>query len=99
MDVIRSGSGITITAGETKLIFEEAQADQNPFYHFAFNIPSNKFEEAYEWAKDKVKLLWLKDYDSFIADFKNWHAKSFYFKDPAGNILEMISRFDLNDSG
>lgn len=98
MDVIRSGSGITVTAGETKLIFEKASADQNPFYHFAFNIPSNKFEEAYNWAKDKVKLLWLKDYDSFIADFVNWHAKSFYFKDPAGNILEMISRFDLKDN-
>jgi hypothetical protein len=41
--------------------------------------------------------LWLKDYDGLIADFVNWHAKSFYFKDPAGNILEMIARFDLND--
>ncbi len=97
MSVSRSGSEITITAGETKLIFEKAAENENPFYHFAFNIPSNKFEEAYEWTKEKVKLLWLKDYDGFIADFVNWHAKSFYFKDPAGNILEMISRFDLNN--
>ncbi|HSN09904.1 MAG TPA: hypothetical protein VLS85_12770 [Hanamia sp.] len=98
MPVFQSGKGIAITTGETKLIFEEAPKNENPFYHFAFNIPSNKFEEAYEWTKQKVELLWLKDYDGFIADFTNWHAKSFYFKDPAGNILEMISRFDLDDS-
>ena len=98
MDVIKSGSSITITVGETKLIFEEAAENENPFYHFAFNIPSNKFEQAYEWMKQKVELLWLKDYNGYIADFVNWHAQSFYFKDPAGNILEMIARFDLNDT-
>ena len=98
LNVIQSGSGITITAGETKLIFEKSSGNENPFYHFAFNIPSNKFQEAYEWAKTKVDLLWLDDYKGHIADFKNWHAKSFYFKDPEGNILEMISRFDLNNN-
>jgi hypothetical protein len=45
-----------------------------------------------------VDLLWLKDYDGYVADFVNWHAKSFYFKDTAGNILEMIARFDLPNS-
>jgi len=80
MDVIKSGSGITITVGETKLIFEEAAENENPFYHFAFNIPSNKFEQAYEWVKQKVELLWLKGYNGYIADFVNWYAQSFYFK-------------------
>lgn len=97
MDVIQSGNGITITAGETKLIFEEYSGKENPFYHFAFNIPSNKFQGAFEWVKPKVDFLWLNDYNGYMADFVNWHAKSFYFKDPAGNILEMISRFDLKD--
>ena len=32
-----------------------------------------------------------------IADFANWHAKSVYFFDPAGNILELIARFDLEN--
>lgn len=89
--------GITVSAGKSVLTFEEADAGINPFYHFAFNIPSNKFEEAFEWMKQKVELLWLGDYKSYKADFVNWHAKSFYFLDPAGNILELISRFDLND--
>ena len=88
---------IAVIAGKSVLIFEETTADINPFYHFAFNIPSNKFDEAFEWMKQKVELLWLEDYKGYIADFVNWHAKSFYFLDPAGNILELISRFDLND--
>jgi hypothetical protein len=89
---------ISVTAGKSQLIFEETNDIKNPFYHFAFNIPSNKFEEAFEWMKKKVALLWLDDYKSFIADFTNWNAKSFYFLDPAGNILEMIARFDLKDN-
>ena len=89
---------LAVIAGKSVLIFEEPEADINPFYHFAFNIPSNKFEEAFQWMKQKVELLWLNDYKSYVADFVNWHAKSFYFLDPAGNILELIARFDLNDS-
>ncbi len=88
---------IVITAGKSKLIFKEVDANINPFYHFAFNIPSNKIEEAFEQMKQKVELLWLEDYEGYIADFVNWHAKSFYFLDPAGNILELIARFDLDD--
>ena len=95
--VYSNKKSIAITAGKSKLIFEKAKGHINPFYHFAFNIPSNKFEEAFEWMKQKVELLWLDDYKSYIADFVNWHAKSFYFLDPAGNILELISRFALND--
>ncbi|MEO7044165.1 MAG: hypothetical protein ABI091_02575 [Ferruginibacter sp.] len=89
---------ISITAGKSTLIFEEIDKGINPFYHFAFNIPSNKFDQAFEWIKDRVELLWLDDYKSYVADFANWHAKSFYFIDPAGNILELIARFDLNDN-
>jgi catechol-2,3-dioxygenase len=50
---------ITVTAGKSVLIFEETDADVDPFYHFAFNIPSNKFEEAFQWMKEKADLLWL----------------------------------------
>ena len=88
---------IVVTAGESRLIFEETNSDANPFYHFAFNIPSNKLDESLQWIQNKVELLWLKDYKSFVADFINWHAKSFYFLDCAGNILELIARFDLCD--
>lgn len=32
-----------------------------------------------------------------IADFHNWNAKSFYFYDNNGNILECIARFNLEN--
>ncbi len=89
---------IIVTAGRSKLIFEETHDEVNPFYHFAFNIPTNKLDESYKWLQNKVELLWLDDYKSSVAEFINWHAKSIYFLDPAGNILELIARFDLNDN-
>ena len=82
--------------GNSTLQIEQATAGE-PFYHFAINIPSNKIEEAREWLKSKVKLLWMEDYKSDIADFVNWHAKSVYFFDAAGNIVELIARFDLRN--
>ena len=88
---------VSIAAGQTKLVFEAGNNSANPFYHFAFNIPSNKIEEALYWLRDRIELLWMEDYKSYIAEFTNWHARSVYFIDPAGNILEFIARFDLND--
>jgi catechol 2,3-dioxygenase-like lactoylglutathione lyase family enzyme len=89
---------ILINIGTSDLIFADTN-ETEPFYHFAINIPSNKTEEAKDWLSKKVKLLWMEDYKSEIADFVNWHAKSVYFYDPAGNILELIARFDLNNAG
>jgi hypothetical protein len=85
---------ITIKIGASELVFSETKQAE-PFYHFAINIPSNKIEEAKTWLSSKVKLLWIDDYKSDIAEFTNWHARSAYFYDPAGNILELIARFDL----
>jgi hypothetical protein len=88
---------LQICTRDSLLRFEKAVADNDPYYHFAFNIPSNKIEEAYIWLNERVKLLWIEDYKSFIADFSGWHAKSLYFIDPGGNVVEFISRFDLSD--
>jgi len=88
---------IYIKIGDSELIFTEAKTGE-PFYHYAINIPANKIEEAKAWVSNKVKLLWMEDYRNDIADFVNWHAKSVYFYDPAGNILELIARFDLDNS-
>jgi len=85
---------ITIKIGASELVFAETKQAE-PFYHFAINTPSNKIEEAKTWLSSKVKLLWMDDYKSDIAEFTNWHARSAYFYDPAGNILELIARFDL----
>ena len=97
LPVIYSGEKtISVMADQSHLIFTEAHDNGDPFYHFAFNIPPHKFEEAFQWLQNRAELLWLDDYKSYVADFVNWHAKSVYFLDPAGNILELIARFDLN---
>jgi hypothetical protein len=93
-----SDTQFTIHTGLTKLIFEKTQDPLSfPNYHFAFNIPSNRIQEAHDWLKEKTELLWIEDYKSYIADFTNWNANSVYFLDPAGNIAELIARADLND--
>ena len=45
-----------------------------------------------------MKVLWIEDYKNYIAEFNRWHARSVYFTDPAGNIVELIARFDLKDN-
>ena len=98
LPVSRQNNTISIITGKSELIFEENNSIENPFYHFAFNIPSNKIEEAFDWTKKRVEILWLDEFNSYFADFKSWNAKSFYFLDPAGNIGELIARFDLEDT-
>jgi len=87
---------ITISVGSTELVLKQVSA-VDPFYHIAINIPANKIEEAKNWLTSHVELMWMDQYNSDIADFVNWHAKSVYFFDPAGNIVELIARFDLDN--
>lgn len=97
LEILRADdSSIKFSAGLSTLIFKKAN-DKAPFYHFAFTIPSNKFEEAHAWASKKVQLLPITP-TSTIADFKNWDAKAFYFYDDNQNIVEFIARFDLNNN-
>lgn len=82
--------------GGTLFTFEQT-SQSNPYYHFAFNIAENKIEEALSWVKNKgiEPIEWN---GIVIHDFKNWNAHSFYFFDPAGNIVEFIARHDLKDT-
>jgi catechol 2,3-dioxygenase-like lactoylglutathione lyase family enzyme len=92
----QSHSAISIKTGSTELVFKQVGATGS-FYHFAINIPANKIEEAKHWLAKRVELVWIEQYKSDIADFVTWHAKSIYFFDPAGNIVELIARFDLDN--
>ncbi len=79
-----------LQAGATCLTFEEGDA---ACYHFAFNIPHNRFAEAKAWLKQRVELLsW--DHDDQI-HWKAWNAHAVYFYDPAGNVVEFIARHNL----
>lgn len=82
-----------IVVGTSELEFTSRQAEGNPYYHFAFNIPSNLFSEAKEWVKERVTLNI--DFDNDEIYFSNFSAYSLYFYDPAGNIVELIARQSL----
>lgn len=62
-------------------------------YHFALNIPSNKEKEALYWLKERVDILSFDDKE--IIDFSSWNAKAIYFYDLDNNIIEFISRKNL----
>jgi catechol 2,3-dioxygenase-like lactoylglutathione lyase family enzyme len=85
---------LSIQCGDTVITFRPSNGAA-ALYHFAFEIPHNKFDEAYDWFNERVDLLPITS-DSFIADFVNWKAKSFYFYDSHGNILECIARFEAD---
>jgi len=91
-------NSFTLKAGLTELKVQQHTGNMEPVYHIAFNIPSNKIQEASTWIATKVKRIYISEFKGFIADFMNWNAKSVYFYDPAGNIIELIARFDLNNS-
>lgn len=87
---------ITIKAGNSILKFIENPQFKS-IYHFAFNIPTNKLDEAIEWCKNKVDLITIED-QNVITHFENWNAHAVYFYDNNGNLLEFIARHDLNNA-
>ncbi|MFV5702716.1 VOC family protein [Flavobacterium sp. XS2P12] len=94
--VSKNNSSISFRAGFTKLTFRSSE-NGSPVYHFAFDIPNNKLLEAFAWIEKKTEILDVIPPDK-IADFYNWNAKSFYFYDNNGNVLEFIARFGLDNA-
>lgn len=88
-------SQISFKVGTSLLIFKEAE-NIKPVYHFAFNIPKNKVLEAEKWISNKFPLISFESKQ--IIDFSHWNAKSIYFFDNNGNLLEFIARFDLDNA-
>ena len=87
-------SSFELQVGYSILRFEN-DPDAKP-YHIAFHIPDNQENWALEWLKSYVSPI--KHNAREIVDFDNWKAKSVYFYDKDENIIELISRIDLNKS-
>jgi catechol 2,3-dioxygenase-like lactoylglutathione lyase family enzyme len=87
---LKQGSKLFYSIGYSKLIFSKSH-NVKPVYHFAVDIPNNRFKEALQTIKPLVNILPVQGND--IADFKNWDAHSFYFYDNNGNIVELITRY------
>ncbi len=88
-------NSLTVKAGDSLLTFNRSSVINKPVYHFAFNIPENKFRQSKDWISKRVELIKLDGEDEF--DFTSWNAHSIYFYDAAGNILEFIARHNLSN--
>ncbi|MEP7144147.1 MAG: hypothetical protein ABI707_14790 [Ferruginibacter sp.] len=96
LQILSSNTAVTrFSAGLSVLTFHTS-GNNKPVYHFALNIPNNKFEEAIAWVGSKLDLVEITP-SNCVADFKSWNAKAFYFYDNNHNIVEMIARFDLDN--
>lgn len=76
------------------MIFQEAVTEQERQYHFAINIPANRFKEAKEWIMSRVPLLTEDGEDEIY--FEGIDASSLYFYDADENIVELIARHSIN---
>jgi catechol 2,3-dioxygenase-like lactoylglutathione lyase family enzyme len=85
-----------VQVGETALLFEAAPRGTAPSYHFAFRVPGNQFPEAKRWLQGRASLLCHNGSDEIAWDF--WNAMAIYTRDPAGNVLELLSLRRLEET-
>lgn len=87
---------LTVEVGSSRLIFT-LQTDFFGRYHFAFDVPENQLEAAKKWLEARVELIADVNGET-IFESTNWNANQIYFRDPNGNILELIVRHELSNS-
>ncbi|OXM14820.1 VOC family protein [Paenibacillus herberti] len=95
--VEQSKTAFTVQVGQSQLTFEQAEATgENPFYHFAFNIPGNKMDESIAWLNSACIEIADLPNNSKTSFSQTWNSTSIYFYDSAHNIVEFIARHTLD---
>jgi catechol 2,3-dioxygenase-like lactoylglutathione lyase family enzyme len=92
----RENGTLTIRAGASTLALRQGPASPGK-QHLAFTIPRLMFNSARKWAAERVSLLRDSDGRDEFEMAPYWNARSLYFADPDGNILEFIIRRDISD--
>lgn len=94
-----SQKSFTVQVGDSHLTFEEPEIlGENPFYHFAIDIPGNKINESINWLNLKGISLNSLPNNGFEIYSETWNATSIYFYDTVGNVVEFIARHDLENN-
>jgi catechol-2,3-dioxygenase len=84
------GDRVAVRASRTRLSFSAALSGEHPRYHIAFSVPLACFDAARRLVALHTPLI-TADGDEVIVH-ASWDAVAFYFRDPAGSILECIAR-------
>jgi catechol 2,3-dioxygenase-like lactoylglutathione lyase family enzyme len=82
---------LAVQIGATRLVFEAGPASPQ---HFAIRIPSVAYADALAWLGSRVELLRDGEGGQAFA-FPDWNADAMYFRDPDGNVVELIAHHDL----
>jgi len=88
--------GVTIGVGETAVEFLPGAGE--PFYHFAFLVPGDRFDAALAWAAAGAERLPDEESGEVVFAFAAWDAQACYFHDPAGNIVELVAHRGIGES-
>ena len=91
--VSQSTTHLTVLVGWTRLTFRLVHQPVAP-YHLAINVPHDSLEVLMYYYD--LDFLSTQAPGKTIADFPAWQARSCYFYDATGNLLEFIARTDLN---
>ncbi len=92
---VMDAGAVRVIIGWTEMVFEARPSSQEKTsHHFAITVPRNRFSEAKDWLKSKTPLIESEGQDAF--HFSLWNADAVYFRDPAGNIGELIARRTLD---
>lgn len=102
----KPNSIFSVKIGTSLLSYRQNLSSLNrPQYHFAILIPSNQIEKCLAWLKnggikkngEEVKL-WKDGVDNAeIIQKPTYNSTSIYFDDSGGNIIELVSRRNLQN--
>lgn len=81
---------MAVRAGRTRLSFRASPPGEQPRYHIAFSVPLTRFDAARRLVAAHTPLITAGGDEVIVHE--NWDAVAFYFRDPAGSILECIAR-------
>lgn len=85
---------LALRVGQSTLAFEPGEPSPQ---HVAFRIPSAAYADALDWLGGRTALLPNAD-GGREHPFPDWNADAMYFRDPDGNVLELIAHHDLDDA-
>jgi catechol-2,3-dioxygenase len=87
---------LMVQVGSSRLKFTQ-QTGFSRRYHFAFDVPENQLESAKIWLEARATLIADTDGETVFGG-GDWNSDAVYFRDPHGNILELIARHDLSNA-
>jgi catechol 2,3-dioxygenase-like lactoylglutathione lyase family enzyme len=88
---------ILVHAGATLMDFQQGTQNWSGYYHFAFDIPENQVNKAHAKLQHQVAFFKGEDGEE-IVHHAGWNAHSLYFRDPAGNVVEIIGRHTVSNA-